>query len=290
MPFQGRILEYDSADYLANIIEVVDLTEDTMLARLSDGSYYTYTRKVEQNTYTVNGVSFKMISVAGGTFRMGAQNTNSSGYNYDADAYDIEAPVHEVTLSDYFIGETEVTQELWTAVMGSNPSYSIGDKHPVEKVSWNDCQKFITKLNEATGQAFRLPTEAEWEFAARGGNQSKGYKYSGSNTIENVAWYGVNSYDKGTSSPDYGTHEVGTKQPNELGLYDMTGNVYEWCQDWYGSYSSSAQTNPTGASSGYLRVFRGGAWSLSARSCRVTYRSYSAPTDTSSTFGLRLAQ
>ena len=232
-------------------------------------------------TYTVNGVSFKMVSVSGGTFLMGAQKTSSSGSNYDADAYDDEAPVHDVTLSDYQIGETEVTQALWQAVMGTNPSASRGDNLPVETVSWDDCQEFITKLNQATGKTFRLPTEAEWEFAARGGTKSHGYKYSGSNTIGDVAWYTENSGTK--------THEVGTKQANELGLYDMSGNVWEWCQDWYGNYSSSAQSDPTGPTTGSYRVNRGGSWSGTARGCRVTNRGNGTPTGASNSLGLRLA-
>ena len=232
-------------------------------------------------TYTVNGVSFKMVSVSGGTFKMGAQSTSSSGSNYDADAYNSESPVHNVTLSDYQIGETEVTQALWVAVMGSNPSNWQGDNLPVEKVSWNDCQTFISKLNQLTGKTFRLPTEAEWEFAARGGTKSQGYKYSGSNTIGDVAWYKENSGSK--------THEVGTKQANELGLYDMSGNVYELCSDWYGNYSSSAQSNPTGPSTGSIRVLRGGSWSSYARYCRVAYRNGATPTGRGYRNGLRLA-
>ena len=232
-------------------------------------------------TYTVNGVSFNMVYVYGGTFLMGAQNTDASGTNYDADADDDEAPVHNVTLSDYQIGETEVTQALWVAVMGSNPSNWLGDNLPVEKVSWNDCQTFITKLNQLTGKTFRLPTEAEWEFAARGGTKSQGYKYSGSNTLGDVAWYTENSGRK--------THEVGSKQANELGLYDMSGNVWEWCQDWKGNYDSSAQSNPTGPTTGSNRVLRGGSWDYSARLCRVTNRYYSAPTNAYYFLGLRLA-
>ena len=208
---------------------------------------------------TVNGVSFTMIAVEGGTFQMGATSEQGS------DAYSDEKPVHNVTLSDYYIGETEVTQELWEAVMGNNPSYYSGyPQRPVEYVSWNDCQEFITKLNQLTGKNFRLPTEAEWEYAARGGNKSKGYKYSGSNTIDNVAWYDGNSGSK--------THDVKTKQANELGIYDMSGNVYEWCRDWYGSYSSGSQTNPKGPSAGSYRVIRGGGWYSSAKYCRVSHR------------------
>ena len=194
-----------------------------------------------------------------------------------------EKPVHQVTLTkDYYIGETEVTQELWTAVMWSNPSSFKGsDQLPVESVSWNDCQAFITKLNELTGKNFRLPTEAEWEFAARGGNASEGYTYSGSNTLGDVAWYFSNSSRK--------THEVATKAPNELGLYDMSGNVWEWCQDWYGSYSSDVQTDPTGPTSGSARVVRGGGWSIDDYDCRVAYRYTGYPSGYSRYYlGLRL--
>lgn len=220
---------------------------------------------------TVNGVSFKMVKVTGGTFLMGS----TSGENN-------EKPVHSVTLSDYYIGETEVTRELWQAVMGSNPSGFNGNKLPVEYVSWYDCQTFITKLNELTGQNFRLPTEAEWEFAAKGGTQSKGYTYSGSNTIGGVAWYYSNSSSN--------THVVATKAPNELGLYDMSGNVWEWCQDWYGSYSSSAQTNPTGPSSGSYRVIRGGSCYDIAADCRTASRGSGSPTVSGFNGSLRLAQ
>ena len=193
-----------------------------------------------------------------------------------------ETPVHQVTLSDYFIGETEVTQELWYAVMGSNPSYfTRSSRNPVECVSWHDCQTFIQKLNQLTGLRFRLPTEAEWEYSARGGNKSKGYKYSGSNSIDDVAWYGDNSGDT--------THEVAKCYPNELGLYDMSGNVLEWCSDWRGDYSSMAQTDPSGASSGSKRVYRGGSWySYSARNCCVAYRDWDAPEGRGNALGMRL--
>ena len=227
-------------------------------------------------TFNVNGVSFTMIAVEGGTFQMGA--TSEQGSDAESD----ESPVHDVTLSSYYIGETEVTQELWEAVMGSNPSYYSGyPQRPVEYVSWNDCQEFITKLNQLTGKNFRLPTEAEWEYAARGGNMSKGYKYSGSNTIDNVAWYASNSSSR--------THDVKTKQANELGIYDMSGNVWEWCQDWYGSYSSGSQTNPTGPSSGPSRVIRGGGWGNDAGICRVSNRNAGIPGGSSGILGLRLS-
>ena len=231
---------------------------------------------------TLNGnVIFKMIAVEGGAFKMGAQSSDSGGDNYDSDAYG-ESPVQSVTLSDYYIGETEVTQELWEAVMGSNPSdFSGYPQRPVEIVSWNDCQIFIEKLNQLTGKNFRLPTEAEWEYAARGGNKSQGYKYSGSNTIGNVAWYTDNSSST--------THDVKTKQANELGIYDMSGNVWEWCHDWYGSYSSGSQTNPTGPSSGSYRVYRGGGWNDYAEGCRVSYRLRSNPGGWAGYLGLRLA-
>ena len=233
----------------------------------------------ETQTFTVNGVTFNMVAVEGGTFTMGATAEQGS------DAFDREKPAHQVTLSSYSIGQTEVTQALWQAVMGSNPSSFTGDlQRPVERVSWNDCQTFINKLNELTGKQFRLPTEAEWEYAARGGNRSQGYKYAGSNTIGDVAWY--------TDNSSRTTHPVATKAPNELGLYDMSGNVWEWCQDWYGSYSSDVQTNPTGPSSGFSRVYRGGGWSGSATYCRVSCRLSISPTDASASndgLGFRLA-
>ena len=245
-------------------------------------------------TITVKGVSFNMIKVEGGTFQMGAQNNNPNGENYVREAWGNETPVHNVTLSDYYIGETEVTQELWGAVMGSNPSNFNGLNNPVEYVSWNDCQEFIKKLNQLTGKNFRLPTEAEWEYAARGGNKGRGYKYSGSNTIDDVAWYDVNAYNVGSSSSSYGTHPVGVKLPNELGLYDMSGNVWEWCSDWYSDwygknyYSSSPQTNPSGPTAGTYRVLRGGGWNGYADNCRVSHRTGVKPAYRFVKLGLRL--
>ena len=229
-----------------------------------------------EQTFNVNGVEFKMIKVEGGTFSMGA--TSEQEY----DALSCEKPVHSVTLSDYYIGETEVTQELWEAVMGSNPSYFEGDnQRPVENVSWNDCQKFIKKLNRLTGKEFRLPTEAEWEYAARGGKYSRGYKYSGSNNSDEVAWYDSNSGSK--------THPVKTKKDNELGLYDMSGNVWEWCNDWWGCYQSNSQTNPTGPSEGESRVLRGGGWCYFDMGVRVSRRDYLTPGYRHIIIGLRLA-
>ena len=222
-----------------------------------------------------DGICIEMVKVEGGTFMMGAtsemKNPNSN-----------EKPVHQVTLTnDYYMGKYEVTQALWQAVMGSNPSEYKGDNLPVETVSWNDCQKFISKLNSLTGRMFRLPTEAEWEYAARGGKESRGYQYSGSSNISDVAWYDENSGSK--------THPVGTKQANELGIYDMTGNVWEWCSDWYSSYSSSSQTNPTGSDSGSARVSRGGGWFNDASYCRLSVRFYYTPDFRLDILGLRLA-
>ena len=243
-----------------------------------------------REVFTVKGVSFTMVRVDGGTFRMGATDEQGS------DAFESEKPAHDVTLSTFSIGETEVTQALWQAVMGKNPSkFKDNPEKPVECVSWDDCQEFIKKLNSLTGKSFRLPTEAEWEYAARGGSKSRKTKYSGGSDIGSVAWYDKNAYYVGKdgkrdeSSPSYGTHPVKVKSPNELGLYDMSGNVYEWCADWYGSYGSSAQSNPKGPSTGSHRVNRGGGWYDSARYCRVSNRYSSTPDFRGSFLGLRLA-
>ena len=225
-------------------------------------------------TFSVNGVIFRMIRVDGGTFKMGAESEPDSDVGRD------QIPVHSVTLSTYYIGETEVTQELWQAVMGANPSHFNGMQRPVEQVSWNDCQDFITRLNSQTGLKFRLPTEAEWEFAARGGNKNRGKKNAGSDIIDDIAWYGQNS--------DNETHEVATKGSNELGLYDMSGNVWEWCQDRYGSYRKNSQINPTGPVSGDSRVDRGGSWRYDAECCRVSFRG-NMSSDYRGDIGLRLA-
>lgn len=209
-------------------------------------------------TFTINGVSFDMIFVEGGTFMMGA--TSEQGSN----AFDDEKPAHQVVATNYYIGKTEVTQALWRAVMENSTSHSTEDNLPIRMVSWKDCQQFIKRLNQLTGQNFRLPTEAEWEYAARGGNKSKGYKYAGSNDIYEVAWHLSNS--------GHNPHIVASKFPNELGIYDMSGNVWEWCQDWKENYSSSHQDNTQVPAEETLRVFRGGSFDYDARSCRVSYR------------------
>ena len=235
----------------------------------------TTTTTSDIQTFSAGGVTFRMVRVEGGSFTMGATSEQGSEAKSD------ESPVHRVTLSTYYIGETEVTQALWEAVMGNNPSNFKGANLPVEQVSWEDCQNFIRELNRMTGKRFRLPTEAEWEYAARGGNKSQGCKYSGSNAIDKVAWYTDNSGNK--------THEVRTKSPNELSIYDMSGNVWEWCQDWYGSYDASSQTNPSGPSTGSSRVYRGGSWLINARNCRVSFRNFYSPDYRYFNLGLRLA-
>lgn len=228
---------------------------------------------------TVNGSVFTMILVEGGTFEMGA--TEEQGQE-DPDGN--EYPVHVVNLSAYYMCRTEVTQELWYAVMRANPSRILGDKTlPVDCVKWDMCQEFISTLNGILEHQveIRMPTEAEWEFAARGGNKSNGYKYSGSNDLNEVGWYETNSGGK--------THPVGTKKPNELGIYDMSGNLWEWCQDWTGPYPSIEQTNPTDPEDGTHRIMRGGSWTYDQNFCRVSRRNYISHVIGVSNCGLRLA-
>ena len=226
-------------------------------------------------TETVNGLNIEMIAVQGGTFTMGC--TGEQGGECDND----ERPAHQVTVSDFYIGKFEVTQAQWRAIMGTTvrqqrdkantswPMRGEGDNYPIYYVSWQEAQEFISRLNTTTGKQYRLPTEAEWEYAARGGSKSQGYKYSGSNNLANVAWYKDNSSES--------THAVGTKMPNELGIYDMSGNVWEWCSDWYDTYSASSQRDPIGSSSGYNRVIRGGSWRYDAYGARVSFRSNDTP-------------
>lgn len=243
-------------------------------------------------TFSVGGVNFTMIKVEGGTFTMGATSEQGS------DVYDNEYPAHQVTLSTYYMGETVVTQSLWEAVMGTtvcqqrvksggsaSTHKGIGYDYPMYYVNWEECQDFISKLNDILssqlgGKKFTLPTEAQWEYAARGGNKSRGYKYSGSDDLSKVGWYNDNS---GRS-----TRPVASKRRNDLCLYDMSGNVYEWCADWYGDYSNLPQTDPQGPESGEDHICRGGGWNDGAWGCRVSYRNYDAPSSCFSDLGFRL--
>lgn len=237
-------------------------------------SIWAWAQQPTMKTVTVNGVSFNMIEVKGGRFNMGG---TAEQYNCE----DVEFPIHVVSLKDYYIGETEVTQALWQAVMGSNPSgFQGNDKLPVERVTWQECQDFVNKLTTLTGITFRLPTESEWEFAARGGIYTKYYQYSGSNNIDDVAWWG----DCGDT-----THEVATKSPNELGLYDMSGNVFEWCQDYYGDYDMMPAESPQGPATGETRVRRGGSWGGTLNGPRISYRNYELENIRYNYIGLRLA-
>jgi formylglycine-generating enzyme required for sulfatase activity len=229
-------------------------------------------KKAEPPKHTPNAPNIEMVRVEGGTFQMGSDEVGSD-----------EKPVHTVTVGNFSIGKYEVTQAQWRAVMGNNPSYNKNcDNCPVEQVSWDDVQQFLSKLNSLSSKRYRLPTEAEWEFAARGGNGSNGFKYSGSNDVNAVAWYDSNSGNK--------THPVGGKSANELGIYDMSGNVWEWCSDWYDSkyYSSSPSSNPTGAVTGTSRVLRGGSWYGNAVYCRVADRNGNTPSCRDNLFGFRL--
>lgn len=216
-----------------------------------------------------------MIFVEGGSFVMGATPEQGDDVNRD------EKPAHRVVVSSFSIGKYEVTQEEWLAVMGSNPSYFKGKKRPVEQVTWNECMKFIEKLNMITGMNFRLPTEVEWEYAARGGNLSKRNKFAGGNNLYDVAWFNENS--------NTGTHDVGKKQANELGLYDMSGNVWEWCSDRKIEYSSSLAQMYNNSEDHSSRVNRGGSWRSSEGQCRVSFRFDDDADDSFNTLGLRLA-
>ncbi|MCL1938596.1 MAG: formylglycine-generating enzyme family protein [Candidatus Azobacteroides sp.] len=230
-------------------------------AQLSPGNF----------TETSHSLNLEMIYVQGGTFIMGCTPEQGD------DCCDKEKLAHQVTVNSFYISKYEVTQAQWETVMGNNPSSFKGDGLPVENVSWHNVQEFIRQLNIQTGKQYRLPTEAEWEFAARGGKKSKGYKYSGNDTLNIVAWYDDNSGEK--------THAVGSKLPNELDIYDMSGNVWEWCNDWYGAYAGNPQ-NPT---SGSNRVLRGGSWVALARAARVSFRIDFVPDYHYNFLGFRLA-
>ncbi len=247
----------------------VDISDATTLINFLLNGEWPY-EAPEPITITLSGssVTFDVVLVEGGTFMMG-------GREDDPRARPWEFPAHQVTVSDYYIGVTEVTQELWRAVMGTSTSnspfwftsyngYTNNYKRPAENVTFAQCQTFITKLNQKTGKTFRMLTEAEWEYAARGGKLSRGYMFPGSNDVDEVAWHSGNTDD--ITSP------VAQKLPNELGLYDMGGNVEEWCADWYGLYTDAAQTNPTGPTSGTTRVVRGASWDQAWYSCRPSAR------------------
>jgi formylglycine-generating enzyme required for sulfatase activity len=227
-----------------------------------------------------NNVAFDMLLVEGGNFDMGEG---------DDEAYNDEKPVHPVKVGSFYLGKYPVTQQVWQAVMGNNPSHFNGSQRPVERVSWRDTQEFIKKLNHLTKKHYRLPSEAEWEYAARGGihRQQDGYRYAGSDKLKEVGWYGENS--------DEETKEVGLKYPNELGLYDMSGNVWEWCNDWFDEkyfqacHEKGLVQDPQGPEKGVGRVVRGGGWFGDPRRCRVACRSYDEPAARGGTLGFRLA-
>lgn len=253
--------------FVAVVMAFYDVEDD------DDGSNLINTTKAEIRTFTANGISFNMVNVDGGSFKMGA--TEEQGNEARAD----EKPVHDVTVASFFISQTEVTQELWEAVMGSNPSDNKHRFHPVESISWDDCIVFINKLRAITREDFRIPTEAEWEYAARGGKKSKGYKYSGSNNLDEVAW---NYYNSSSS------HAVATKKPNELGIFDMSGNVFEYCSDWYDE--TSYQTGEPKANLNENHVIRGGNSGGDTIACRVAFRMSSpSPQYGEHYLGLRLA-
>ena len=225
--------------------------------------------------FEVKGVQFKMKYVEGGSFIMGAQDNDNEAHYW-------EKPSHWVKIDSFYMSETQVTQMLWNLVMKEGPFSFKGNANPVESVSIHECNVFIKRLNAITGRKFSLPTEAQWEYAARGGNKSKGYIYAGSNQLDKVSWYRDNSDSK--------THQVATKEPNELGLYDMTGNVWEWCNDFYNDnyYSISPQDNPNGPLSGDEYVIRGGCWLNSPKGCRITSRAHKSPSYFSNIIGFRL--
>lgn len=261
----GRVnsLNDVNRDYRLSITDLTGLID--MVLNYPDGNLL----------FTIGDLRFTMVRVEGGTFTLGAtQGQNSEAY-YD------EYPAHQVTLSDYYIGQFEVEQILWYHVTNGLPLGNEDQECPVVNVSWEDCQDFINTLNELTGFNFRLPTEAEWEFAARGGNLSQHYKYAGSNDYDEVAWCEENSNDW--------LHRVGEKKANELGIYDMSGNAWEWCYDWWDMYGSDAVVNPTGPESGTERVCRGGCMDGHARFCRIGYRMSYPPQTRRMELGFRLA-
>ena len=229
-------------------------------------------------SYRVNGVSFKMVRIEKGDYWMGAQHSDTAEFNYDRYSQTDELPVHHVVIhEDYYIGQTEVTQQLWKAVMGSNPSKKKCPKRPVESVSYYDIQKFLVILDSLTGMHFRLPTEEEWEYAARGGKHSRGYVYSGGKEAERVAWFNDNTNK---------LKKVKKRKPNELGIYDMSGNVWEWTDTKYRFYDK--ERNARLGKEGQMYVIRGGAWQLPKTSCRIAWRGKRLPDLKNSFGGFRL--
>ena len=226
----------------------------------------------------LDSLLFRMMPVAGGSFVMGCAHPRG-----EHNTYTDEIPTHKVTVDSFYIGQHEVTQALWTAVMGSNPSKWKGnDSLPVEQVTWNDVQIFIARLSQLTGYRFRLPTEAEWEFAARGGNRSHKTNYPGTRgKLDEYCWYGNNSHGH--------SHVVGQLKPNELGLYDMGGNVMEWCSDWMEPYTKEEQVNPQGPKQGDNRILRGGCFNSPTWGCSVYERSWYLPEFGYPFYGFRLA-
>lgn len=279
-PFSNNMMPVGRYVITVSKVGFVDVTQEVLLTEGGNEKIVIemprdINYKAETMAIKVGDISFDMVLVEGGAFTMGATKEQSGlgGSN--------EKPTHTVFLDDYYIGACEVTQELWEAVVGNNPSEFRDNNNPVENVSYNDCQKFIKKLNKISGLRFRLPTEAEWEYAARGGKKSNACRYSGSNYIESIAWYDANS--KATTNP------VGLKQSNEIGVFDMSGNVWEWCSDKYGIYVSEKQNNPIGPPKGTEYVLRGGSWNHSNNSCRVSVRLRHKANYKNNNIGLRLA-
>ena len=224
-----------------------------------------------------DGQRLEMVWVEGGTFTMGSNDARGVSHHYES-----TRPEHRVTVSGFYMARYEVTQGVWKAVKGDNPSKFVHDSLPVEQINWTDAQEFVVMLSQMTGRRFRLPTEAEWEYAARGGRHSAGTPFAGCSRgqLEEHAWFTVNS--------ERNTHHVGQLQPNELGLYDMCGNVAEWCSDWMAPYGADEQHNPRGPRQGDSRVLRGGHYNSVSSACTVYDRSWYVPTATSEYFGMRV--
>ncbi|MBO4645808.1 MAG: SUMF1/EgtB/PvdO family nonheme iron enzyme [Bacteroidales bacterium] len=274
-----KLMEYEEGRYLC---------ENDELTRLEgyNGFYFHWAEEItpEQQEVIKNMVA-NMVRVNGGTFVMGRQSENPTGDHYDANAEENESPIHQVTLSDYYLAKYEVSQKEWETIMGEGTGwssmYGYGDSYPAYNIRFVDAEAFVQKLGYLSGLDFRLPTEAEWEYAAQGGARMDSYQYSGGDALQEIAWYNGNSNNK--------SHQVGTKQPNGLGLYDMSGNVCEWCSDYYGPYPNTAQTNPTGPAAGAERVLRGGSFCYVDSHCRCAARDFYNTGGQSVGVGFRLA-